>query len=221
MREYNDSKGIGSKLLGVIAYIVGGLSVLLSPLAFIIIASNARYLSDDSFYRMTENELKLFIISCPILAIALVVFAKFAIDRIKPDELMDKYGWTKFHVLGSIAVVAFLVWVSGDHPPSKLGLEFYPLTKVMVIDGDTIKINGHRFRFIGIDTAEMGTPGGMESKNRLLEILREGNRISIDRNGLDVYGRTLANVDVWNGDDHICDVVDRLRSEGHHSTHRE
>lgn len=85
-----------------------------------------------------------------------------------------------------------------------------------VVDGDTFWYGGEKIRLKGIDTPEKGGKlcGGAyevqlakQATNRLRELLNGGN-ISINRDGKDRYGRTLATVKA-----HGRDVGETLVSE--------
>lgn len=89
--------------------------------------------------------------------------------------------------------------------------------QVGVWDGDTIRIESRsieRVRIFNIDAPELDGKCGYEndlafnSKSRLAEIL-QGQRVQIQRQGEDRYGRTLAALSV-NG----RDVGDQLVREG-------
>lgn len=86
-----------------------------------------------------------------------------------------------------------------------------------VVDGDTIWFEGEKIRLKDFDTPEPTTNvcGGQSEKslakkasNRLLELLNE-NEFTIDRDGKDKYGRTLATIRIDGKD-----VGDTLISEG-------
>lgn len=69
-----------------------------------------------------------------------------------------------------------------------------------VIDGDTIELEGERIRLAGIDTPEIFAPGcdaermlGARASAELAALL-QGQRIEVERLGVDRYGRTLANL---------------------------
>lgn len=85
---------------------------------------------------------------------------------------------------------------------------------VRVIDGDTIQIRQERIRFEGVDAPEMKGLCEAESsiariaKERVEELIR-GNKVTVERHGLDKYRRTLAAVSVEGGD-----IGDILLSEG-------
>lgn len=75
-------------------------------------------------------------------------------------------------------------------------------SKTCIFDGDTLWLHGENIRLEGFDTPEPMTAicGGEREKElaarasaRLLELLST-NRWSIERNGVDRYGRTLATI---------------------------
>ena len=80
--------------------------------------------------------------------------------------------------------------------------------QIFVVDGDTIHYGAERIRLRGIDAPELNEPGGQAAKQRLEELLRSGS-VQIIPHGVDVYGRTLADVFV-NGQN----VAEILASEG-------
>ncbi|WP_299356727.1 thermonuclease family protein [uncultured Shimia sp.] len=86
-----------------------------------------------------------------------------------------------------------------------------------VVDGDTIWFEGEKIRLKDFDTPEPTTNvcGGQSEKalaskasSRLLELLNE-NEFTIDRDGKDKYGRTLAKIRI--GGKNVGDI---LISEG-------
>ena len=71
---------------------------------------------------------------------------------------------------------------------------------IKITDGDTIRINGEKIRFSGIDTPELRqmclkhrikTPCGLTAKKILIDKIAE-NKIVCIREGKDQYKRTLA-----------------------------
>lgn len=66
-----------------------------------------------------------------------------------------------------------------------------PTEKVTVIDGDTVRIGSEKIRLAQIDAPEMSQRYGMQSKNYLAHLV-EGKNVKVDRNGKDLYGRTIA-----------------------------
>jgi len=85
--------------------------------------------------------------------------------------------------------------------------------QVFAIDGDTIRYGSERIRLQGIDTPELSEPGGQEAKQRLEELLRGGS-VQIVPHGVDVYGRTVADVFV-NGQN----AAEILKAEGFAKLH--
>lgn len=85
-----------------------------------------------------------------------------------------------------------------------------------VTDGDTIRCGDERVRLLGIDTPELFSPRcprekqqARAAKDRLAELLRAGT-MTLDRDGADRFGRTLATVRVDG-----VDVGAVLVREGH------
>ena len=71
---------------------------------------------------------------------------------------------------------------------------------IKITDGDTIRINGEKIRFSGIDTPELRqtclkqgikAPGGITAKQILIDKIAD-NKIVCIREGKDQYKRTLA-----------------------------
>ena len=80
--------------------------------------------------------------------------------------------------------------------------------RIVVIDGDTIRVGSERIRLRSIDTPEMHEPNGPAAKERLEELLHNESP-EIVPYGRDVYDRLVADVFV-NGDN----VAEILKSEG-------
>lgn len=88
----------------------------------------------------------------------------------------------------------------------------------IVIDGDTFRLGSERIRISNIDAPEM--PGGAKcdaeanlallAKDRLSGLLKPGDSLSITRQGVDRYGRTLALVAVNGGDVGLAMIEARL-----------
>jgi len=73
--------------------------------------------------------------------------------------------------------------------------------QVIVIDGDTIVVQGEKIRLLGINAPELKGKCREESiralraRSRLMKLI-EAAKIDIDRNGFDRHRRTLATVSV-------------------------
>jgi micrococcal nuclease len=73
--------------------------------------------------------------------------------------------------------------------------------KVIVIDGDTIVVQGERIRLLGINAPELKGKCREESiralraRSRLMDLMKSA-KIDIKRDGFDRYRRTLASVSV-------------------------
>ena len=85
----------------------------------------------------------------------------------------------------------------------------------LAIDGDTFLWKGERIKLAGVDAPEVLNPRcevelglGLAAKRRLAAVLGNGT-ITIERQGEDVYGQTLARVSVDRRD-----VADQLVAEG-------
>ena len=83
---------------------------------------------------------------------------------------------------------------------ASLFLTFAHSQEVIIVDGDTIRVDGEKIRFTGIDAPELRQtcvkkdevlPCGEFSKT-LLEDLIQDKKVSCVREGNDRYGRTLA-----------------------------
>lgn len=106
---------------------------------------------------------------------------------------------------GIVAVLASaLVWQNADRlrqlvvspPPAGGYLNF-----TSVHDGDTFRIGEERIRIIGMDAPEIGSGAQCPNEQQMAEASRDylrhalsGNNVSVNRHGVDVYGRTLAYV---------------------------
>lgn len=82
------------------------------------------------------------------------------------------------------------------------------IQRIVVIDGDTIRVGSERIRLRGIDTPELSEPDGWAAKQRLEELLRTGS-LEIVPHGRDVYDRLIADIFV---DGH--NVAEMLEREG-------
>lgn len=89
-------------------------------------------------------------------------------------------------------------------------------TITRVVDGDTVRIGTERVRLRGIDAPELHNATckaerlkAIAAKDALVELV-DGKDVTVDRVGIDVYGRTLAvlRIDGW-------DVGSRLVAAGH------
>jgi endonuclease YncB( thermonuclease family) len=76
--------------------------------------------------------------------------------------------------------------------------------QVQAVDGDTIRYGTERIRLRGLNAPELSEPGGIEARERLAELLSQGN-IRIIPHGQDVYGRTLA--DVFISDRNVAEIM--------------
>lgn len=102
-------------------------------------------------------------------------------------------------VPGSVAIAQSLPICVGGHRVT------------CVVDGDTFWINGERIRLLGVDAPEMGKPRCTRisplapvARDRLAALLGDGP-LQLDRQGNDVFGRTLATVRVKGQD--IAEVL--------------
>jgi len=96
---------------------------------------------------------------------------------------------------------------------------FLFLLAAVVVDGDTLKIDGECIRLLGIDAPEIHgcqrgricVPGDGQASKRSLEAMM-GGRISVQRVGRDRYGRTLAQVYVG-GRNVACEQLRRGQAQ--------
>lgn len=71
--------------------------------------------------------------------------------------------------------------------------ENYESSAINVIDGDTFVLNnGEIIRLLCVDTPEEGDSGYEEARDYLSSIISENENLTIERQGLDKYNRTLA-----------------------------
>jgi endonuclease YncB( thermonuclease family) len=82
--------------------------------------------------------------------------------------------------------------------------EHFESWQVQAVDGDTIRYGTERIRLRGLNAPELSDPGGLEARQRLAELLSQGN-IRIIPHGQDVYGRMLA--DVFISDRNVADIM--------------
>lgn len=109
-------------------------------------------------------------------------------------------------LVGGLGLVAWLELRSVD--PIETGPEItYKASQVRVIDGDTLEVAGEVVRIANIDTPEMPpkaqcareASGARQATARLEHLARQGG-LSLERTGVDRYGRTLAYVEVRGAD---------------------
>lgn len=97
----------------------------------------------------------------------------------------------------TIALTAYAVGVPS---PTFANATIAAAGPVIIVDGDTLKINHVTIRILEIDTPETYRPRcdnelfwGLEAKARLRELVDSG-QVTYQPDGLDRYGRTLAYV---------------------------
>src|SRR6185295_8176014 len=76
--------------------------------------------------------------------------------------------------------------------------------RIRLVDGDTFWYGGERIRIRGYDAPERFQPGSIEAAQRLDVLLHEGE-VRMYSQGLDTYGRTLA--DVFVEQRNVADVM--------------
>jgi micrococcal nuclease len=81
--------------------------------------------------------------------------------------------------------------------------KFAFITKLKVIDGDTVETTGEkraRIRIFGIDAPEIGQRGGQAARKRLLDILNNA-KVRVEATGARSYGRIVARIRHLDGRD--------------------
>jgi endonuclease YncB( thermonuclease family) len=78
--------------------------------------------------------------------------------------------------------------------------------RIVVIDGDTVRVGSERIRLRGIDTPELSEPDGWAAKQRLEDLLGKGS-IQLVPHGRDAYDRLVADVLV-NGQN-VAEILER------------
>lgn len=104
-----------------------------------------------------------------------------------------------------LALIAYAL-VLGVWPASAVRAESVDGRRIVIIDGDTIDVQGERIRILNIDAPESFRSRceaelklALKTKERLADLLRAGP-VEIDRHGQDRYRRTLARLSVQQGD---------------------
>lgn len=88
----------------------------------------------------------------------------------------------------------------------------YPAVVERVIDGDTFETAaGTRIRLANVNTPETGEPGAQAATNFLRNLIG-GRTVTVEPQGTDIFGRTLAIV--WNTGASIS-VNQAIRNAGH------
>lgn len=123
---------------------------------------------------------------------------------------------TPIIILISLVVLSILIFISlkllsnsNNDLFSQTGNETE--TALYVVDGDTFETSlGESIRLLCVDTPEEGQAGYEDSKIFLSTFVL-GREILIEREGLDIYNRTLAWVSVYSGEESILvnkEIVD-------------
>ena len=114
----------------------------------------------------------------------------------------------KVYLLISISLIFFFLTYSDVKSQEIKIIE----GKVIVVDGDTIHLNGEKIRFTGIDTPELKQtcinnavkyPCGVTAKEILIKKIGD-NKVECINEGKDQYKRTLAECFV---NDKVCQVI--------------
>jgi micrococcal nuclease len=109
-----------------------------------------------------------------------------------------------------VLVLACIYWLSEFEPP-----QIISASDIYVIDGDTIDIDGERYRLVGFDTpetyraeCESEKQRGDRATARLRELVASATEITLDvQQSRDKYGRFLGNL-LTDGDD-VGDILVR------------
>lgn len=96
------------------------------------------------------------------------------------------------------------------------GAETVDGSRIVIIDGDTVHIAGERIRLLDIDApesfrsaCEAELVAGLKAKERLRALL-DGQDVTIERDGRDRFGRTLARLRTPAGDVGMVLLRERL-----------
>jgi micrococcal nuclease len=95
-----------------------------------------------------------------------------------------------------------------DYGPAAEVRVVVPAEQIRVVDGDTIALGRERIRIPRVDAPETGNRAKCNAERRLaalatmtLNEIIEGKHLTIERNGRDRFGRTLAYVRIRGGAD--------------------
>ena len=80
------------------------------------------------------------------------------------------------------------------------------LTGAIAIDGDTLRLDGQRYRLWGVDAPERSEPGAVASKAELADLI-EGQRLVCELIDTDRYDRPVVRCDLPDGRDLACELV--------------
>ncbi|NIJ41558.1 MULTISPECIES: thermonuclease family protein [Parvibaculum] len=116
-----------------------------------------------------------------------------------------------------IGAIALYQQTSTSGAPSGAATPVSASEITSIYDGDTFRMGAERVRILGVDAPELGTrakcaaerEAAIKARDYLRRKLRGGAVVTIERNGNDVYERTLARVFV---DGH--DIADDMISIG-------
>ena len=114
------------------------------------------------------------------------------------NQKQKKLVSTIAFIVISVIAAYYNIDISGNYTGSGGSQSEEVVSSYRVSDGDTINIGNERVRILGLDTPEVFNPNctaekdlGDKATNRLKSLLASGT-VTIERDGVDQYDRTLA-----------------------------
>lgn len=120
--------------------------------------------------------------------------AALGVSKARARQIVEK-GERRMRDLSARGLLALVIFIIGA-----AALPAFAATGIRVIDGDTIDVSGERVRILNIDTPERGKRARCEAERVMAERasralrarIAAAGRVTLQRDGLDRYGRTLA-----------------------------